>query len=592
MRNLTLAITLVIGASLLTGCKLDKMIKLAQENDLQVDPNPLEVHGGAVAYEMSAVLPEKMLPSNTSFTLNQIYVYGDEELAVGSTVFKAEDFPNSSTTKTRKTINFSFPYQEGMNPGTLYIQGVATDTRSGKSKTGDRLAVAQGLVMTSSWVKDVAFASYEQPEYTDKEELVPTKIDFYFDQGKSDLRTSLSYDGKSNRDRRNDLSAFIAEKNVTRTVTITGTHSPEGPETINSDLSKDRAEEIEEYYRARMKSYDYKGAADSIDFIIKPVIQDWSAFRGALMAYSGINQEQKQRYTRIIDGSGTFVEKEKEMQKLDTYDKVFEDVYPGLRSAKTEVLTVKPKKTNAEIAVLAKAIVNGQAEVDTLSEGELMFAATLTPSIEEKADIYKVVADEFGIWQAHNDLAATHIEMALSGDMNKLDGAETQLEIAMKKNAGSATVKSNMAAVQILKGSYEEAYATLSDISGGSNEVTSKVNSMKGALEVRMGSYEKAKLNFNSGMESDNMLIDKGLANLLTDNFTQANDALMKVSDKSDAKGLAYYLMAISAAKQGQAENVEKNLKMAVNEDPMFKDKALNDLEFTSYSTAVNNAVK
>ena len=63
-----------------------------------------------------------------------------------------------------------------------------------------RLAVAQGLVMTSAWVKDaLRYGSYADHGYNDKEELVPTNVDFYFDQGRSNLRTSLSYDGVSNK---------------------------------------------------------------------------------------------------------------------------------------------------------------------------------------------------------------------------------------------------------------------------------------------------------------------------------------------------------------------------------------------------------
>jgi hypothetical protein len=47
-------------------------------------------------------------------------------------------------------------------------------------------------------------------------------------------------------------------KNVTRTVTITGTHSPEGAERINTKLSEERAAAIEKFYRAQMKKYDYQ----------------------------------------------------------------------------------------------------------------------------------------------------------------------------------------------------------------------------------------------------------------------------------------------------------------------------------------------
>ncbi|WP_424961244.1 tetratricopeptide repeat protein [Ekhidna sp.] len=587
MKKFNLAMAFAAGAILLSGCKLDKMIKLAQENDLQVDPNPLEVHGGNVPFEMSAVLPPKILPANTSFTLNTIYVYGDQEVSVGSIEFQASDFPNSSSTTSRKVENFSFPYQEGMNPGTLYVQGVATDTRNGKTKETDRLAVAQGLVMTSQWIKDVAMVSYADHGYNDKEELVPTNVNFYFDQGRSNLRTSLSYDGKTNRSKRDELSGFIAEKNVTRTVTITGTHSPEGSETINSDLSENRAKEIEKFYRNRMDRYDYKGAADSIDFILKPVIQDWSAFKAALASYDGISDDEKGQYTNIINGSGSFVEKEKEMQKLSTYKQVFKDIYPGLRSAQTEVLTVKPKKSNAEIAVLAKAIVNGEAEADTLSIEELMFSATLTPSLEEKAAIYKAAADKSGMWQAHNNLAAAHIEMAKRGDASKLDGAATQLEIAMNKMSSAAEVQSNMAAVQVLQGDYAAAYETLNGVSSSSNDINGRVNAMKGAVEVRMAEYDKAKASFASATNNDNVIVDRGLAHLLSGDYSMA-DAEFKQVERADA----YYLLAVSAARQNNASEVGSNLKKAVDAEPSYKDMALNDLEFTNYADAVNEAVK
>lgn len=587
MRKFNLAIAIAAGAILLSGCKLDKMIKLAQENDLKVNPNPLEVHGGNVPFEMSAVLPPKLLPSNTSFTLNTIYVYGDQELNVGSVEFNASDFPNSSSTTSRKAENFTFAYQDGMNPGTLYVQGVAKDTRNGKTATGDRLAVAQGLVMTSGWVQDVAYASYAQHGYNNKEELVPTNVDFFFDQGRSNLRTSLTVEGESNAKKRDRLSAFIAEKNVTRTVTITGTHSPEGTETINSGLSESRAKTIESYYRDRMRRYDYKGAADSIEFILKPIVQNWNAFKAALATYDGLSSDEKSMYNNIINGSGSFVEKEKEMRKLSTYNKVLNNVYPGLRSAKTEVLTVKPKKSNAQIAVLAKAITTGDAEADTLSIEELMYSATLTPSLEEKAAIYKAAADKSGSWEAHNNLGATHIEMALAGDKSKLDGAATQLEIAAKKNSTSATVQSNLAAVNALQMDYAQAYIILNKVTGASNEVAGKVKAMKGSIEVKNGQYDEAKASFASAKMNDASNIDKGLAHLLTGEYSQADAAFGKVDNAT-----ASYLMAVSAARQNNAAGVGTNLKKAVDAEPSYKDMALNDLEFTKYADAVNQAVK
>lgn len=586
MKKLNLALAIVVSTVLLSGCKLDKMIKLAQENDLQVNPNPLEVHGGNVPFDMSSVLPPKMLPASTSFTLNTVYEYGDQEVNVGSVVFTAADFPSSATTTSRRSESFSFPYVEGMNPGTLYVTGVATDTRSGKSKSLAKMAVAQGLVMTSGWVQNVAFASYAAHGYDDREELIPTNVDFYFDQGRSNLRTALSYDGTSNRSKRDELNAFIAEKNVTRTVSITGSHSPEGTETINSDLSADRAKTIEAYYRARMDRYDYKETADDIQFILKPVVQNWNGFKTAMAAYEGIEATEKTEYARIINGSGSFEEKEKEMKKLSSYKKVFNDVYPGLRSAKTEVLTVKPKKSNAEIAVLAKAITSGDAMADTLSTEELMFSATLTPSMEEKAAIYKAAADKTGSWEAHNNLGATYLQMG------NLDDAATQLEIAANKNASSAIVQANLGAVQALQMDYDKAYATLGGVSGGSNDVSSKVSAMKGAIEVRMAKYDAAKASFASAMLDDAASIDKGLAYLLSGDYSQANSALAKVSSDNGLEGTAAYLMAVSAARNNEVAGVGTNLKKAIDADPSLKEMALNDLEFIKFDAARKEAVK
>ncbi|MDE0470509.1 MAG: hypothetical protein OXH57_01095 [Ekhidna sp.] len=584
MRKFNLAIAFAISAVLLSGCKLNQMIKLAQENDLQVDPNPLEVHGGNVPFEMSAVLPPKMLPSRTSFTLNTIYVYGDQEVKVGSVEFVASDYPNSASTTSRKVENFTFPYQEEMNPGTLYIQGVAADTRSGKSKSTERLAVAQGLILTSTWVQDVAMTSYADHGYNDQEELIATNVDFYFDKGRSNLRTSLSYDGTTNSSRREELDAFIAEKNVTRTVTITGTHSPEGTETINSNLSNDRASTIEKFYRSRMDRYDYKETADLIDFTLKPIVQDWSAFKAALASYEGISEEEKAEYIRIINGTGSFFDMEKEMKKLSTYKKVFNDVYPSLRTAQTEVLTVKPKKTNPEISILAKAITNGEAEANTLTTEELMFSATLTPSLEEKAAIYKAAADATGKWEAHNNLAAVHLEMAMKGDDSKLDGAATQLEIAMNKN-DDAIVKANMVALRVLQGSYEEAYALVKEVNG-SNDVAAKTAAMRGALEVRMGEYELAKASFASADESESVNVDKGLAYLLSREYIEADREFAKTETKE-----SYYLQAVSAARQSINEQVRENLIKAVDAEPALKEKIINDLEFANFTDEVNTAV-
>ncbi len=55
-------------------------------------------------------------------------------------------------------------------------------------------------------------------------------------------------------------------------------------------------------------------------------------------------QNKKTEYLNIVNGGGDFESQEKSLKKLPTYKKVFKDVYPKLRTAKTEILVVKEKK--------------------------------------------------------------------------------------------------------------------------------------------------------------------------------------------------------------------------------------------------------
>jgi len=592
MKKLRFAIASLVAAILISGCALNKMVKVAKDSELTVTPDPLEVHGGKVPHQLDATLPPKILPSGKVYTIYTFYKYGDQTTEVGSKELKAEDYPNSKTEPTPVNESYSFDYKEGMNPGSLMLYGVAKDPKNGKTKNTDTLAIAQGLLMTSTHVEEAAYASYAEHGYVAREEVMPTRINFYFPQSRSTVRMGLNVEGKSNRERQKALSAFIAEKNVTRTVTITGTHSPEGPESLNSRLSEDRARAIEKVYRQEMDKYDYKGLADSIEFIKKPIFQDWTGLKQALADYDGISEESKAQMNSIINGTGSFVDKEDELQKVEGYNKVFKEIYPTLRSAKTEFLTVKEKKTPAEISVLAKQIVEGEANADTLSMEEMLFAAEQTPSLEEREGILMAATKKGESWVAHNNLAATYLEMANNGDESKVDEALTQLEIASNLNGSAAEVSANMGAAYIMQGEYEQAYEALSGVSGGGNETNANVNSMKGAIEIMNGEYDAAKSSLGAGNDEAKTNLNKGLAHLLTDEYSQAKSALEQATDDEEVGGKAYYLLAVAEARHGNSSGVASNLKEAVSANPDLKDAALSDLEFRDFKDEVTQAVR
>ncbi|MCB0488733.1 MAG: hypothetical protein R2820_12585 [Cyclobacteriaceae bacterium] len=582
---------LIIGTLTFSGCTLPSMIKMSKEQNLTVTPNPLEVHKDTVSYEMAANLPVKMLKKGTVYTLNSYYKYGDSEIAMDPIAFKAEDYPNSGTEQPKVTKSFSFPYQPAYKTGTLEVEGVAS--KGTASKTTPRLAVATGVITTSKLVQNSYYAAFANHGYNNQEEIIPVVIpDFIFQQGSSVLRTS-----ETRSDKGKQLDAFIASKNVTRTVTITGTHSPEGAERINTRLSSDRAAAIEKYYRAQMKKYDYKGMADSINFILKPVVRDWAEFKTALAAYDGISSDEKSAYLNIVNGAGTFEEQERQLKKLPTYRKVFKDVYPGLRTAKTEILTIKDKKTDAEISVLAKQITQGSMNADTLSFEEMMYAATLTPSLEEKEAIYTAATKKGTNWNAHNNLGAVYIAMAIA-DPSKMNDmaskAAAQLEIAARLKETSE-VHANLASVSLMQGNpYKAASHASKALNGASGDVSRGVNGVKGACEVYMAKYADAVRSESSALDTDVNLFNKGLAQLLNKDYANASTSFAEASRKNSNMAVAYYGAAVAAARSGNADGVAASLSSAVKIDPSLKDKALTDLEFAAFATtdAFRNALK
>jgi hypothetical protein len=582
---------LLIGALTLGSCTLPKMVKMAKDQQLTVTPNPLEAHKDTVAFEIAANLPAKMLKKGYTYTMNTYYKSGDKEIALEPISFKGDDFPNAATEQPKVTKTYSFPYSTAVRNGTLEIEGVASKGAKSK-KTPNRLTIATGVIATSKLVKPVYFAAFSEHGYNNQEELSPIVIpDFIFEQGSSVLQRTEVKSPKGKQ-----LDAFIASKNVTRTVTITGTHSPEGAERINGKLSPDRAAAIEKYYRDQMKKYDYQNLANEIKFILKPVIQDWTEFKNALATYNGITSEQKAEYLNIVNGGGTFEQAEKQLQKLSTYKKVFKDIYPILRTAKTEILSIKDKKSDAEISVLAKKLTQGQVKADTLTFEELMYAGTLTPSLEEKAAIYEAASKKGTNWNAHNNLGATYISQAIENPSNAsglADKAMAQLQIASKLK-DTPEINANLASASLLKGNPYAAYNYAKKASGLSGDNGAGLNGVKASSEIYLAKYSDAVRSASASSETAVNLFNKGLAQVLNKDYQNALTSFKDASAKNSNLAVAYYGAAVASARLGNADGVVSNLSSAVKSDPSLKEMALSDLEFAKFSAteAFRNALK
>ena len=600
MKNFNILKLSLVVLILVSACNpLKKMIKLSEQQQINVNPNPIELAGSKVSFNVESTLPKGMLPKGTSYTLNFDFEGND----VGSIEFKASDYPNSLSSVTKTTKTLSVPYNSstmGGAVGKLNVKGTAKIVATGKSLDTKSSALADGVNRTITLTRATNLPTpTAYPGYTDAEETEVTTVDFYFNQGSSYLRGS-----EKKSDRGEQFSAFVAEKNLTKGVNVTGAHSPEGSTKVNESLASKRANTIEKYYRAEMDRYDYKGEAQEIGFNLVPVVENWDALRRALRASTSLSQTDRTQIAAIINGGGSFVDKEKSLSKLSSYKTLMKEVYPDLRTAKTEVTTVIEKKPNNEILAIAQNIVSGEASSDALTHGELLFAAGLTPDLNEKASIYGAAVKWGGTWQAHNDFGAVHIMLAKEEEegsetqLKLLEAAKTQLDISNTKNE-NAEAHLNLAAIAALNYDWDLAYehvlnAEKLDLSQSRDDMTLS----KGTLSIPLGEYERAMSLLNGLSNNGWATYRRGILKVMTGDLTGAKSEMASVrkylSDNNITEnGGIDYANAIISAREGDSTGVTSNLKNALskNDDGSLKERLVNDVEFSNYSDAVKAAM-
>lgn len=588
----------ILSTLFLAGCGLKQMAKMAEQQEINVNPSPLELHGDSVKFNVQATLPPNMLKKNKLYTIKTYYKYGQPGQEFETFEFRDVEFPNQKVEQPSKDKQFSFFYEEGMEEGQLYIKGVASNLEKTKYQETPEIEIAQGVITTSRLAANASKSAYAPHGYNNKEELIPVDVVFHFDQGSSVLKKS-EVGGEAGK----ELDAFIAAKFKTKTVTMTGTHSPEGREATNEKLAEDRAKVIKDFYFNKMKQYDYKDLIDSIKFETKSIFQNWDLVKKQLAKYDGISSDEKKQIISIISNKSlSFADAQKEIELLPFYKGLLKNFYPKLRTSTTQILKIKDKKTDAEISLLAKAIVDGKASADTLTYAELMYAGYLTPLLEEKAGIYSAATKDSTTWEAHNNLGAVYLEMAskVNDDAAKvelIEKAKSQLEISTK-TAETAENLNNLGVCYLVineKAKALELYTKAESAKASNQEVYTFIKAGKGAAQIRYADYSTAISNSQAAAAKiPAAQFNVGLAQLLTKDFTNAQQSLEKAIMADGNNAMAYYCLAISHARTNNPVELGSALTKAVELDESLKAKAVSDLEFFNYREDANytNALK
>ncbi|WP_026998819.1 tetratricopeptide repeat protein [Eisenibacter elegans] len=634
-KNIVLGLAILGSTVWATSCDpLSGMIKLAKDSDLKADPNPLELHGTTVPFTMTAKLPTSMMKKNTEYTMEVYYRAGDidaqadgtedsKELKIGAVTFDGDKYAGTKD-QPSESKQFSFQYKDEFERGGLWFKGVGKNKKNGKTKSfpseDGKQAIripapntVRGIVTSALHVKDPSKNPYdgtgESPfaffdhGYVEESSSTPVRLDY--EKGVAQAKKSFMENEKTME----VIDLFLKPGNIPPfSATGTSSHSPEGSETVNTNLAQNRAKNMVDSFVEKLRLYNYKKEDLSkyvAGFKIDPKSLDatWPEFKTMVNKNGTLTADQKQEIISIVDGDGNFVEKERQLSQKDYYSVLENEVYPYMRYARVDVSMTKGTRSLEELAPLAAAIVKGEKEAEQMSEAEFLFVAENTADREQRAAILEAGAKKYPSHKVYNNLGATYLEhAAITGNTGSVDKAENALKQAAGKKE-TAETHYNLANVYFMKGDVAKAKEHLDKAvkMGGSGSLAKKLKGAEAYFAIKAASmrddnkYNEAIASLNQADKNYVNNFNSGLAKLLQHkDFAGAANDFNAASKQYDKDGEVYYMLAIVALKENKLEDMGKFLGMAIAKDSMWKDKAVKDPVFYSVRTgsAFTNAVK
>ncbi len=543
-----------IAGSLVSSCDLLKDL------DYKVTPCPLEMHNDSVRVRVDVTLPEKGIKKKASAEITPM---------IGNTPLKTitiqgQKAPGNGTVILYKpggkvTYTDVVAYKPEFETTELKVTGKVF--KGGKEKEGkfEDKVICKGTIITPYLVQKDFRVVYAKDEF---KRVTPqgTATQFNYEQAKSEVRKTEFKDKDMM-----DLQAWLATAQTNPKIKITsvdivGFASPEGETAKNSSLSTDRANTGKEGFISVVKAAK-NTSAETVSFNLSGSGEDFAGFEVELGKSTKVKQEDKDLILRVLKMYPDPAQRETEMRNLGkSYTELEKSIFPLLRRAEVKINYDLTGYSDEELKMISVS------DPQKLSLEELLFTATLTEDLNEKARLYMEAEKKDAMdFRASNNLGAVFYQQG------KYAEAKAKFEKAngMKDNAIS---KNNLGACEGVAGNRAKAAQLFGQASGAGSEVSYN----KGILAIQNGKYAEA----SSAFGSENTF-NKALAQMLNGSA----DAAIKTIDASTDKdsGMGYYLKAVASARQNNLADVASNLKSAIGKDGMYKAKAAKDLEFEKF---------
>ncbi|SHL85092.1 TPR repeat-containing protein [Hymenobacter psychrotolerans DSM 18569] len=592
MRSLSPPITLAVllaTAGMLPGCTLPKMLKVAQSGQqVSVQPAVLESNGENVLFEVTARVPARHLKKGAAYGLNLRYAYdtGLREDTLGRLSFVSGEYVYDEENKDLLVLKkqLAFPYTPAKSPGELLALPEARELKpKGKRVKGKEFRVARGIVSTGQLVvrQDMAIALLV--DNVDNNMSGTRVLPFFFDAGKAEIRNYLGTNVAA-------LEDFIEANQRTEKVMIVAGHSPDSLDSHDQRLADKRVLALQKYYKNRVDTDSYLNRVRDIDFETEAYHRRWDLFLSKVQQ-SALKPAQVDSVLLLInDTPGTYAQKEKSLHKLSYFDYLEQYIYPVMRFGTVAVQYTAPKRYDSEIYLLSKKIVEKQLEADALTPEELRYSATLTPLLAEKQRIYETSAATTGRWEAYHNLGVVLLQRSEKEVSDKVRRAYLRRSAVNFTLAAHRNPTANM--FYRVATAYHRAGDKLEALQnydyaiklGGPRPVLDKVFADKAALEIEIGQLDDALGSLSYSSKSYQNTMNRALIYLLKGNYPGATGIYQEALALKPNDPLAYYCLAVVAARQKDEAQMGQNLRRAVQLDRKFASRAVEDLEFAEYA--------
>ena len=541
-KNINFLFAALFGLAAAACSSPEKMAEMAENVTVKCEPAVLEVVGGSIDATVSVTYPEDYFHPKAILEVTPVIVYEGGEAAMEPFIFQGEKVednyevvPSAGATVTKKV---HFEYVPGMENCYLELRGVVKH----KSKSVD---------MPSKKVADGANTTYM---LVDKNGALDLKADNYQEVIKQTAEGQILYQINSSYVRNSELKSqsvkdyqaalneILANERKTLVSTeVVAYASPDGKEDQNAKLSDNRSKSAEKAYGKVTK----KIAVDA-PVNVTSIAEDWEGFQ-ELVAASDL--ADKELIIRVLSMYSDPAVREKEIKNMSAvYSTLAKEVLPELRRARFIANVEYQNYTNEELLSLI------EENIDVLDETALLRAATLVKKNEQKVDLYKKAAEKFNSKAAQYNMGVTYIKM------NELKKAEAALE-ACEKDADWY----NAMGVIALRNNNLDAAAEYFALSGNATSVKNAA-----VIDILDGEYEAAVAKLAGSVECNAIL-----AQILVGDYSNVSKMTCKCPK-------AYYLRAVAAARQGNAEGVKTNLEKASKNEKLAA-RAAKDVEFAQY---------